>query len=295
MIEHVGFLGLGGMGRRMAATLQRAGYTLTVWNHTQAKADAFAREHGCRVAATPAAVAQQVDAAVTMVVDGDAVESVLTGPSGVAAGGGPGLLCVDCSTIGQVACRRVGSVLADKQIRFVDAPVSGSLPGAENGTLTIMVGGSDGDVAAARPLLDAMGRRIVHVGPLGHGQAVKVITNAMGSVNAMAVGEALLLAKAEGIDLDAFCEVTPGTAGASLMFDQKAARMREHDYTTLFKTDQMLKDVRLCLEDAQAAGVPFTAAALVRQVLAAASGRGHGDADYAALIEALEGFAGERL
>lgn len=295
MIERVGFIGLGLMGWRMAASLQRGGFALTVWNRARDKAGAFAREHGAEVAETPAALAAQADAVVTMVVDGDAVEAVLTGPSGVAEGARQGLLCIDCSTIGASACRRVGKALASHGIGFVDAPVSGSLPGAESATLTIMVGGTDEDVGRARPVLNAMGRLIVHVGDLGQGQAMKVISNTMASANAVALGEALLLAKAEGVDLDAFCRVIGGTAGASTMSEQKAGPMRRHDYTTLFKADQMLKDVRLCLEDAQAAGIPFTAGAYAGQILAAASGRGYGDADYAALIEPLEGLAGKRL
>lgn len=283
------------MGSRMAATLRRSGFELTVWNRTRAAADAFAREHGAEVAATPAALAAQVDVVVSMVVDGAAVQGVLAGPDGVAEGARSGLLCVDCSTIGAPAARGVARALAERGIAFVDAPVSGSLPGARDGTLTMIVGGATEDVRRARPVLDAMGGLIVHVGELGHGQMVKVISNTMAAANAVALGEALLLAKREGVDLDAFQRVVPGTSGASAMLDQKAGPMRHHDYTTMFKLDQMLKDVRLCLQDAHAAGIPFTAAAEAGQRLATAAGRGHGSDDYAAVIEALEGLAGERL
>jgi 3-hydroxyisobutyrate dehydrogenase-like beta-hydroxyacid dehydrogenase len=279
----------------MAASLRRAGFEVSVWNLSRPKAEEFARAHGAIVADTPAALAERVDAVVSMVVDGAAVWEILVGPGGVAEGARPGLLCVDCSTIGPTAARAAAKALAERGIAFVDAPVSGSLPGAETSTLTMMVGGSAGDVERARPLLEAMGKHIVHVGDLGQGQMVKVVSNTMAAANAVTVGQALLMVNRAGVDLDAFLRVVPGTSGASAMLDQKAAPMRHHDYTTLFKLDQMLKDVRLCLEEAESLGIPFTSAAEASQLLVAAAGRGHGSDDYAALIEALEGLSGERL
>jgi 3-hydroxyisobutyrate dehydrogenase-like beta-hydroxyacid dehydrogenase len=291
----IGFIGLGLMGSRMAASLCRAGFELSVWNLSRPKAEEFARAHSASVVDTPAELAAQVDAVVSMVIDGPAVRDVLMGSGGVAEGARRGLLCVDCSTIGPTAARMVSKALAERGIAFVDAPVSGSLPGAEMGTLTMMVGGAAGDVERARPLLEAMGELIVHVGELGQGQMVKVISNSMAAANAVTVGEALLMAKRAGVDLDAFQRIVPGTSGASAMLDQKAAPMRRHDYTTLFKLDQMVKDVRLCLEEARSLGIPFTSAAEAGQLLVAAAGRGHAADDYAALIEALEGLSGERL
>jgi 3-hydroxyisobutyrate dehydrogenase-like beta-hydroxyacid dehydrogenase len=279
----------------MAASLCRAGFELTVWNLSRSKAADFAQAHGASVADTPAALAGQVDAVVSMVVDGAAVSDVLVGPGGVAEGARPALLCVDCSTIGPTAARTVAKELAERGIAFVDAPVSGSLPGAETGTLTMMVGGSAGDVESARPLLEAMGEHIVHVGELGEGQMVKVISNTMAAANVVTVGQALLMAHRAGVDLDAFLRVVPGTSGASAMLNNKAEPMRRHDYTTLFKLDQMRKDVRLCLEEAQSLGIPFSSAAEASQVLVAAAGRGHGSDDFAAVIEVLEGMSSERL
>jgi 3-hydroxyisobutyrate dehydrogenase-like beta-hydroxyacid dehydrogenase len=135
----------------------------------------------------------------------------------------------------------------------------------------------------------------VHVGELGQGEMLKLINNALGAANAAALAEALLLARASGLDLDAFAEVVSSGSGASAQLTLKADAMRAHDYTPLFKTAHMLKDVRLCLEEAQSAGIPFPAAAHARDLLAATMGRGHGAEDYAAMIEAAEGFAGRRL
>jgi 3-hydroxyisobutyrate dehydrogenase-like beta-hydroxyacid dehydrogenase len=173
--------------------------------------------------------------------------------------------------------------------------VTGSSPRAEEGSLTIMVGGEEAEYRRARPVLEAMGRVIVHVGELGQGEMLKLINNALGAANAAAVAEALVLASATGIDLDALVEVAGAGSGGSAQLELKSGPMREHDFTTLFKTAHMLKDVRLCLEEAQAAGVPFPAAAHARDLLTAAVGRGYADADYASLIEAAEGLAGRRV
>jgi 3-hydroxyisobutyrate dehydrogenase-like beta-hydroxyacid dehydrogenase len=178
---------------------------------------------------------------------------------------------------------------------MLDAPVTGSSPRAEAGTLTIMAGGAAEDFARARPLFEAMGEVIVHVGELGQGEMLKLINNSLGAANAAALAEALLLARATGVDLDAFVQVTAAGSGASAQLALKSTPMREHDYTTLFKTEHMLKDVRLCLEEAQAAGTPFPSAAHARDLLTATLGRGYGEADYAAIIEAAEGLAGRRL
>jgi 3-hydroxyisobutyrate dehydrogenase-like beta-hydroxyacid dehydrogenase len=220
---------------------------------------------------------------------------VLLGPDGVATRARPGLLCVDCSTIGPTATSAIAKVLEHHGVHLLDAPVTGSSPRAEDGTLTIMAGGTDEDFARARPVLEAMGSLIVHAGPLGHGQMVKLINNAVAAINATVVGEALLVAKRAGVDLEALTQVMAAGSGSSTMLQLKAGPMRNHDYTTLFKLEHMLKDVRLCLEEGQTAGAPFPTAAYVREILTAADGRGLGDSDFAALIEVLEGTAGTRL
>ncbi len=294
-MARIGFVGLGIMGGRMAANLARAGHELQVFNRTREKGEAWVAEHGGTLAPTPAAAAHGADVVITMVVDGAQVEAVLLGPDGVAHGAAPGLLCVDMSTIAPAQARAIGAALDELGVRFVDAPVTGSSPRAEDGTLTIMAGGSDEDVARARPLLEVMGRVIVRVGPLGQGQTVKLINNAVAAANASTLAQALVVGRATGVDLDALVEVMEAGSGASTMLSLKAGPMREHDYATLFKLEHMLKDVRLCLEEGQAAGVPFPAAAAVREVLTAGMGRDLGDADFAAIVEVVEALAGVRL
>jgi 3-hydroxyisobutyrate dehydrogenase-like beta-hydroxyacid dehydrogenase len=294
--ERIGFLGLGIMGSRMAANVARSGYALSVWTHTPGKAQRWAAEHeGVEAYDTPAEVAAHSDIVISMVVDGEQVAAVLLGEQGALEGARPGTLFIDMSTIGPPQTRAIGASLGERGAAMLDAPVTGSSPRAETGTLTIMAGGEAQDFERARPLLATMGELVIHVGELGQGEAVKLINNSLGAANAAALAEALVLGAASGIDLDALVEVVGAGSGGSAQLQLKAGPMREHDYTTLFKAEHMLKDVRLCLEEAQRAGVPFPTAAHARDMLAATVGRGHSDDDYAAMIEAAEGFAGRRV
>jgi 3-hydroxyisobutyrate dehydrogenase-like beta-hydroxyacid dehydrogenase len=291
----VAFLGMGIMGSRMAANVARAGFELIVWNRTRERAEAVAEASGATLADTPSQAAARADAVITMVVDSPQVEALLLGDNGAAGSMAEGSLVVDMSTIAPGASRELAQRLGAKGIHFLDAPVSGSSPKAEDGTLTIMVGGPPEDFERARPLLESMGELIVHVGPQGHGSLVKLLSNTLAAVNAAALAEAITAARTAGLDMDALVRVVAASSGNSTMLQIKSKPMIEHDFEPLFRLDHMLKDVRLCLEEGQAAAVPFAAAARARDVLVAALARGHGDDDFAALIEALEGFANAKI
>lgn len=295
MGEPIGFVGLGIMGSRMAANLARAGHEVAVYNRTAAKAEAWVAEHGGRLAKTPREAAAGAAAVITMVVDGPQVEEILLGDDGAVPGAAPGTLMIDMSTIAPADARRIGAALAERELAFVDAPVSGSSPKAEDGTLTIMAGGSDADVARARPLFDVMGEVILHVGALGQGQTVKVISNAVGATNCATLAQALVVGKAAGVDMQGLVAVLGASSAASTMVSLKAERMLEHDYTPMFRLEHMLKDVGICLSESAAAGVPFPAAALARELYNAAVGRGLAEQDFAAVLEAAEGLAGIRI
>jgi 3-hydroxyisobutyrate dehydrogenase-like beta-hydroxyacid dehydrogenase len=292
----VGFLGLGIMGSRMAANLQRKGFEVVAWTHTPGKAETWAAEHeGARAVDTPREAAAEADVVISMVVDGAQVDAILLGENGAAAGARPGTLFVDMSTIAPADARRIGATLRERGHGFVDAPVTGSSPRAEDGTLTIMAGGDADDVARVRPALDAMGTTIVHVGDLGHGQIIKLINNAVAAANASTLAQALVMGAGTGVDLAKLTEILSAGSGNSTMVGLKAEPMRQHDYATLFKTEHMLKDVRLCIEEAQRAGIPFPAANQARDALTAAVGRGFADQDFASIVEAYEGLAGLRI
>jgi 3-hydroxyisobutyrate dehydrogenase-like beta-hydroxyacid dehydrogenase len=289
--ESVGFIGLGIMGSRQAASLRRAGFELTVYNRTRERAEAWAAEHGGQVADSPREVGERSDLVITMVVDGPQVEAMLLGRGGAAAGAQPGTLFVDMSTIGPADARRIGAAVAEQGHRFVDAPVTGSAPRAEDGTLTIMAGGSDEDMARAMPLLEAMGELIVHVGPVGTGQQVKVLSNAVSAVNCATLAQALVVGRRADVDLEALLQVMAGGSANSTMLQLKGEPMLKHDFSPLFKLDHMLKDVRLCLEEARAAGAAFPAAALAGELYAAGAGRGLGEQDFAAVLTVVEALS----
>jgi 3-hydroxyisobutyrate dehydrogenase-like beta-hydroxyacid dehydrogenase len=291
-IKRVAFFGLGIMGWPMAANLARAGFDLAVWTHSEGKAERFAAEHGARAAATPREAAEGADAAVTMVVDAPQVKDVLLGADGAAQALAAGGLCVDMSTTAASAAREIGAALRERGLAFLEAPVSGSKPKAEDGTLTIMAGGERDAFERAQPLLRAMGEKIVHVGPQGHGQLAKLLANTMAAVNAAVLGEAVTVAERAGLDPDAFLEVAQGSAGNSIMLQLKGRPMFEHDFEPpLFKLSHMLKDVRHTLAEAGALGVELRLGALAGRLYSEADAAGHGDQDLAAIVTAAEAAA----
>jgi 3-hydroxyisobutyrate dehydrogenase len=285
-MTRVAFCGLGIMGGPMAANLARAGFELSVWTRTAEKAERFASEHGARAGATPAEAADGAQALITMVPDSPEVKSTLFGEGGAAGALGSGGLAIDMSTIAPSAAKAIAERLAESGLGFLEAPVSGSRPKAEDGTLTIMAGGERGAFERALPLFEAMGERIVYVGPQGHGQLAKLLTNTMAAVNTAALAEAVLAVKRAGVDPDAFLEVAGGSAGASTVLTLKGRPMFDQDFEPLFKLEHMLKDVRHCLEEAQALGVELRLGAVAEALYARAAQEGHGEEDFAAVITA---------
>ena len=281
--ERIAFAGLGIMGSRMARNLRKAGFDVVVWNRTRARAE----ELGEPIADTPRQAAEAADILITMVVDAPQVEEVLFGPDGAAEGLREGALVVDMSTIAPSAVREIASRLAERGIGFVDAPVTGSKPRAEDGTLTIMAGGSAEDFGRAKPLFEAMGQLVVHCGPSGHGAMVKLLNNALAAINAAALAEAIDMAERYGLDTDRMVEVMSAGSAKSTMLDLKAKPMIEHDYEPLFKLEHMLKDVRHCLAEAEVLGEDFDLATDAEALYSAADRAGFGQQDFAAVIEAV--------
>jgi len=281
--SRIAFFGLGIMGAPMAANLARAGFELAVWTRTGGKAGDFARDHdGVRAAESPAEAAAGAGALVTMLPDAPEVESVLS-----AAEPPQGALVIDMSTVAPSAARALAERLAEGGVAFLEAPVSGSRPRAEDGTLTIMAGGEREAFERALPLFEAMGERIVHVGPQGHGQLAKLLTNTMGAVHALALAESVVAVREAGLDPDAFLEVASGSAGNSAVLALKGRPMFDSDFTPLFKLEHMLKDVRHCLDEARALGVELRLGALAEGYFARAAADGHGEEDFAAVITAV--------
>jgi 3-hydroxyisobutyrate dehydrogenase-like beta-hydroxyacid dehydrogenase len=290
--ERVAFLGLGIMGAPMAANLVESGFEVTVWNRTSSRAGDFAARYGAHPAPTPSAAAERADVTITMVPDGPEVEQVLFGNRGAAEGMHRGSLAIDMSTIAPRDSVRIGERLQTDGIGFLDAPVTGSRPKAEDGTLTIMAGGSEADFERGRPVLEAMGKLVVHVGPQGHGSVVKLLNNTTAAVNALAVAEALVAARKAGVDPDKLREVMAAGSGGSAMLDLKAGPMLEHDFEPLFKLAHMLKDVRHCMAEAERLGARMKLGAAAEADYSRADRKGLGEQDFAAVVEVVEEESG---
>ena len=286
-VERVAFLGLGIMGNPMAANVARGGFELTVWNRTRERADEFAAAHErVTVADTPAEAASNADAVISMVPDTPEVEEVLFA---AADGMGDEALAIDMSTIAPTAWSSIGERLAERGIRFLDAPVTGSRPKAEDGTLTIMVGGDEADFERVRPVFESMGKLVLHVGPSGHGEMIKLINNTLSAINAAALAEALTTGQAAGADTDKLRQVVAAGSGGSAMLELKAQVMLDRDFEPLFKLEHMLKDVRHCIAEAEALGLELRVAKLVESIYAEAAANGLAERDFAAVADVIGG------
>jgi 3-hydroxyisobutyrate dehydrogenase-like beta-hydroxyacid dehydrogenase len=290
MRERVGFIGLGRMGAPMAANVARAGFPLAVHNRTPAAMRAFVAEHGAAAADDPASLADSVDVVVTMLADDAALGEVMTGPRGVLAGLRQGSLVIDMGTVGRRAILELGAAIAAAGSELVDAPVSGVPKVASEGRLTIMAGASPAALERARPVLEAIGERIIHVGPPGTGAAMKLAINTAIHGFNQAVSEALVLAERAGIERATAYEVF--VAGAiSGPFVVNRRRVFEHpgEGPQPFALDLAAKDVRLALELADEVGALLEQAALNLDVLQRASRAGLGQLDESAVAIYLRG------
>lgn len=294
MAERIGFIGLGIMGRGMAANLLKAGFPLTVWNRTITRMQELVAQ-GAHAGASPADVAERSDIVVICVSDTPDVEEVILGERGVIHGARPGSLVIDCSTISPKATREIAHKLAQQAIFMLDAPVSGGSEGAARGTLSIMVGGEREQFERALPVFQAMGKTITHVGGHGAGQTVKLVNQVLVVGNCIAMCEALLLAQAGGVDLQKTYDAISQGAAGSWMFTHRAPQIMARDWRPGFTIDLQQKDLRLVLEAADELGVPVLVTSLVFQLYRTLQTQGLGSEGNHALIKALEHLAGFQI
>ncbi len=285
----VGFLGIGIMGSGMSRNLLAAGFDVMVWNRTESKAAAI---EGAVVAGSPREVAAACDTVLICVSDSPDVQAIVEGDDGVLAGLRQGALVVDHSTISPTVTRDLAAAVGAVGAAWVDAPVSGGSEGAANGTLSIMVGGAEPDVARAMPFLEAMGSTITHVGPVGSGQLVKLVNQMLVVVNQLAVSEALLFAEAAELDLDATLRAVTGGAAGSWMLANRGPQMVERDWRPGFTIDLQLKDLRLVLDAADELGVPALGTSLAFHLYRTLQQQGLGSDGNHALVKALEQMTG---
>jgi 2-hydroxy-3-oxopropionate reductase len=283
----IGFIGLGVMGRPMALHLVAAGYPVRVYARRPEAAGPLV-EAGAGRSATAADLASQSHVVITMVTATSDVEQVLLGTNGVIDGAQPGTIVMDMSTIAPQATRRIAERLAARQVRMLDAPVTGGPAGAEATTLTIMVGGDAAVLEQARPILERLGRQIVHMGGHGAGQIAKACNQLALLVNAEGVAEALALGARYGLDPRRLREALLGGIASSRVLDVFGAKMAERQFTPGMATRLYDKDLGIILDLAREAGQPLPAAAVVRRHLDRMMANGRANQDLAALIETVE-------
>jgi 3-hydroxyisobutyrate dehydrogenase len=291
MNEKVGFIGLGIMGAPMARNLLKAGFTVVVYNRTAAKAEALAKE-GAGRASSPKEVAQECPVVITIVSDTPDVEEVILGKNGVIEGVSAGSVVIDMSTISPQATQRIAARLQEKGARMLDAPVSGGDRGAVAGTLAIMVGGAPEIFKRCLPIFQALGQNIVHVGPSGSGQTVKLMNQILvvGILNA--VVEALVFGQKAGIDLRKAIQAVKGGAAGSWQLEHLAPRILERDFRPGFMVDLVQKDLNLIMEAAHAMKMPLPTTSFIHQMYYTLQDAGEGESGTQALVKFLERLAG---
>ncbi|MGH2939131.1 MAG: NAD(P)-dependent oxidoreductase [Solirubrobacterales bacterium] len=283
----VGFAGIGRMGLPMARNVLGAGFPLTVFNRTPERCAPLV-EAGATLAATPAELARASEVVITMVADGDAVRALLDGPDGMLAGAEPGLVLTEMSTIGPLAARELAAHCAEHGVAMIDAPVSGSIAVATAGALTILVGGEEAALERARPVLDAMSKAVLHLGPSGSGAAIKLSINLIIGATVQSVSEALVFAEASGIEREAAYDAIASSVVGSTFVDYKRDAWLDPDGTpTAFTLDLMLKDLGLALELGAATGVPLLATSAAANGTTLAIGLEGGDGDQVRIADAL--------
>lgn len=290
-IKDVGFVGLGIMGGPMAANLLKAGFQVTVWNRTAARMEPLVSA-GASAGNSPAEVASRSEVVVSCVTDSPDLEEIALGQQGIAASGRPGLHFVDCSTVAPAVARRVSAELETRGITMLDAPVSGGDVGARAGTLAIMVGGTPEAFETVRPVLNAMGSTIVHCGPNGAGQVVKLCNQTAGALNLLAMAEAITLSRRAGVDPLKMLEVVSAGAAGSWMLTNLGPRAAAGDFAPGFMVELMQKDLRLVMETSSETVTPLPGASLVQQLLRSLEARGRGKEGTQAIVDAVAALSG---
>jgi 2-hydroxy-3-oxopropionate reductase len=290
----VGYIGLGLMGKSIARNIHKAGFPIIVHNRSRRAVDELVAE-GAKAAFSPAEVAAQVDVVFTNLPDSPDVETVALGPDGILSGAHSGLVYIDNSTIKPATARHIAEVLAEKGVECLDAPVSGGDVGARNATLAIMVGGPAGALDRVRPVLQAMGKTITHVGDSGAGQIAKAANQIMVAAQMVAMGELLIFAQKAGADPQKVVEAIKGGAAQCWSLDVKPPRLFNGNRAPGFKAYMQAKDLNIVLETARQYGVPLPSAAIHTQLFNAMLEMGLADQDNSAVIAVIEKLAGIEL
>lgn len=290
-MERIGFIGLGIMGQPMARNVMQAGYPLVVYNRSRPAMEALGAA-GAGLAESPKAVAEQTDVVITCVSDSPDVEAVVLGSNGLIEGVRSGMLYIDMSTIAPTTSRQVYTALQAKGVDALDAPVSGGDIGAQQGTLSIMVGGDAAAFQRALPILQTMGKNIVHVGDAGAGQVTKACNQIVVALTVQAVAEALTLAKKSGVDPAKVREALLGGFAQSRVLDVHGQRMLDGNFQPGFKLNLFRKDINIVLQTLRELQLPLFGTSQVPALMDALLAQGKGELDYISLVTLYESLAG---
>ena len=293
----VAFLGLGAIGRPMAARLAHAtGVTLTVWNRSPEKAATFAAEHSVRRAETAGAAARDADVVITCFPVSADVESILDGPNGLLATMARGSVLVDCTSGDPATSARIAARLAERGVGFLDAPVSGGVKGAVEGALTIMVGGDAGQLERVRPVLEHCGKKIVHCGPVGAGDALKAVNNALLAIHIWSAGEGLVTLAKAGVKADVALDVINASSGRSnTSMNLFPERVLNRAFPRTFRLALLDKDIGIAAQLTRELGVPAPVLQLAADLFKVAHGALGEEADHVETVKLLEQWAGQEI
>jgi len=280
------------MGYPMARNLLRAGHQVAVWSNTAAKARKLAADESGRFCETPRQVAENAECIFLCVGDTEMAHEVLLGAAGVIQGVHAGAVVVDCSTISPSESRKIGAAFKAKGVDFLDAPVTGSTPGAESGNLTLMIGGDPAVFERVKAYIEPMGKKIYFCGGAGMGLQAKLTQNLVLSNILMAFNEGMVLATKGGMDPKLMLEILDNSAAKSGLIAYKAPFVFSRNFTTNFSVKWMHKDIGLMLESGKELGVPLPLTGLTHQLFQTAITMGHGDEDFCSTIKVLEGLVG---
>jgi 3-hydroxyisobutyrate dehydrogenase len=293
---NIAFLGLGAIGRPMAARVAGSGLPLTVWNRTASRAADFAKEFGARHAATPADAARGADVVVTCMPTSQDVASLLDGPEGLIAGLGNGATLIDCTSGDPATSRKIRDALAERNVGYIDAPVSGGTTGAEKGTLTIMVGGDAAVLERARPVLETFGQKIVHCGDVGAGDAVKAVNNAFLATHILAAAEGLAALVKMGVDPKVALDVINASSGRSnASMNLIPERVITRKFPRTFRLALLEKDVGIAAEVARDTRTPAPILQLTADLFRIARGEFGEVADHVEAVKMVEQWAGVEI
>jgi 3-hydroxyisobutyrate dehydrogenase-like beta-hydroxyacid dehydrogenase len=288
----LGFLGLGLMGYPMARNLLRAGHEVALWSHTAEKARKLASSEGGKLCETPRAVAENADCIFLCVGDTGMSHTVILGPNGLIEGAKRAAVIADASTISPSDSRAIGQALAAHGIDFLDAPCTGSIPGAEGGTLTFMIGGNREVFEKTKPFFEPMGKRLYYCGGPGLGLQAKLSQNLILSNLLIAFNEGMVLAAKGGVDPKLMLDILDNSAAKSGLISYKAPFVFRGDFQAAFSVKWMHKDIGLMLDSGRELDVPLLLTALTNQVFQAAISSGHAEEDICSTIKVLEGMTG---